>query len=127
VLPRIDDTKHILRKLRIDLGQHRRDGDAQQPQGIGGRCLRDRHLGRAVEIEAGVLGHLLDPMTGMDAGEAKAPPRAAGGAREGFGARAANPSDASTVCAEFSPCCVRNKDRAARQGALVTEIHPSPR
>ena len=69
---RVFDTKHLLGELRIDLGQHRRDDGAHEAQRFRRRRRRDRHGGGPVEVEAGVLDHLLDAVPGMDAGEAKA-------------------------------------------------------
>ncbi len=63
-------------ELRIDLGQLRRDDVAHQLQRLRRRRRRGRHLGRPVEVEAGVLDHFGDAVAGMHAGEAEAAARA---------------------------------------------------
>src|SRR3954470_2706380 len=52
------DAKHPRGALRIDLRQFRRDHLAHQPQVLGRGRRRYRHVGRPVELEAGVDDHL---------------------------------------------------------------------
>ena len=54
------DAEHLRGELRIDLGEFRRHHLAHQLQRLGGRRRRLRHVGRPVELEAGVLDHLVD-------------------------------------------------------------------
>ena len=66
------DAKNALRELRINLRQLRRHNPAHQPQRLRRRRRRHRHIIRPVELEPGVLDHLLDRMPRMHAREREA-------------------------------------------------------
>jgi hypothetical protein len=68
--------KYLLRKFRVDFRQHGRDNSAHQAQRFGAWRGRNRHVGRPVEFETGILDDFLEVMAGMDANETKPPPRA---------------------------------------------------
>src|SRR6516164_5374852 len=66
------DPKHLPGKLRVDLRHLWRHDLAKQSQsrGVGRGC--DGHIVRPIEVEAGVLDHLVQAVARMQAGEAKA-------------------------------------------------------
>jgi hypothetical protein len=68
--------ENALGKLRIDIRQHRPNKGSHHVQRIGRWRRRGRHVSRQVEVEARVLDHFGDTVSGMYAGETEAPLRA---------------------------------------------------